>query len=275
MTSGTTSGIETATRGTVQVQREGHVATLIFDHPPRNMLTTSMFEELGRHVRALDADPDVSAVVIRGASKRLYTVGADISEMAVVEQWERREANTAAWLGGIKDVLDAIAHSPKVYICAMKGHSYGGGLETAAACDIRVAARDARFAMPEVKLGIIPGYGGTQRIARLIGMGHALTLVLGAREIDAATAEQWGLVDVVTSPGEAETTAQAMAQAIGQYAPIALANAKRAIRAGVDLDISAGLAEETERFIACVTSHDFDEGRHAFLEKRRPVFQGV
>lgn len=275
MTNKTATGTETTIRGTVQMQREGYVATLIFDNPPRNMLTTGMFEELGRHVRALDADPGVRAVVIRGAGERLYTVGADISEMEVVAQWERRAENTAAWLGSIKDVLDAIARSPKVYICAMKGHSYGGGLETAAACDIRVAARDTRFAMPEVKLGIIPGYGGTQRIARLIGMGHALTLVLGASEIDAPTAEQWGLVDVVTPPGEAETTAQSMAQTIGQYAPIALANAKRAIRAGVDLDISAGLAEETERFISCVTSRDFDEGRHAFLEKRPPVFQGV
>ena len=172
-------------------------------------------------------------------------------------------------------MLDAIERSPKVYLCAMKGYSYGGGLETAAACDIRIAASDARFAMPEVKLGIIPGYGGTQRIARLIGMGHALTMVLGAREINATTAEQWGLVDVVTPAGEAESTALAMAQAIGDYAPIALANAKRAIRAGADLDLSAGLSEEMAHFIACATSRDFDEGRRAFHEKRRPVFQGA
>ncbi|HEX2350553.1 MAG TPA: enoyl-CoA hydratase/isomerase family protein [Ktedonobacterales bacterium] len=266
---------KTTSKGTVQMQREGHVATLIFDNPPRNMLTTGMFEELGRHVHALDADPDVRAVVIRGAGERLYTVGADIGEMDVVASWERREANAVAWLGGIHAVLDAIERSPKVYLCAMKGHSYGGGLETAAACDIRIAASDARFAMPEVKLGIIPGYGGTQRIARLIGMGHALTMVLGAREINATTAEQWGLVDVVTPAGEAESTALAMAQAIGDYAPIALANAKRAIRAGADLDLSAGLSEEMAHFIACATSRDFDEGRRAFHEKRRPVFQGA
>ncbi len=261
--------------GTVRVQREGQVATLIFDNPPRNMLTTGMFEELGGYVRALDADPAVRAVVVRGAGERLYTVGADIREMDVVAEWEHRGANTANWLASIHETLDAIERSPKVYICAMKGHSYGGGLETAAACDIRVAAEDARFAMPEVKLGIIPGYGGTQRIARLIGMGHALTMVLGAREIDARTAEQWGLVDIVTPIGAAEATALELAQAIGAYAPLALAAAKRAIRSGLDLDLPAGLAQEIESFVACATSNDFDEGRRAFLEKRAPVFQGA
>jgi enoyl-CoA hydratase len=261
--------------GAVQLQREGHVAMLTFDNPPRNLLTTGMFEALGRHVRALDADPDVRAVVIRGAGDRLYTVGADIGEMDIVAAREHRGANTAAWLAGIHEVLDGIERSPKVYICAMKGHSYGGGLETAAACDIRVAAQGARFAMPEVKLGIIPGYGGTQRIARLIGMGHTLALVLGAREIDAQTAEQWGLVDVVAPAGEAEATALELARTIGAYAPLALAAAKRAIRGGLDLDLSAGLAQERAGFVACATSSDFDEGRRAFLEKRAPVFQGV
>lgn len=261
--------------GTVELQREGRVAVLTFDNPPRNMLTTGMFEELGRHARALDADPDVRAVVIRGAGDRLYTVGADIREMDIVAAREHRAANTAAWLAGIHEALDAIERSPKVYICAMKGHSYGGGLETAAACDIRVAASDARFAMPEVKLGIIPGYGGTQRITRLIGMGHALTLVLGAREIDAATAEQWGMVDVVTQAGQAEAIALELAQAIGGYAPLALAAAKRAIRDGLDTDLPTGLAHERACFVACATSTDFDEGRRAFLEKRAPVFQGV
>ncbi|HEU0028434.1 MAG TPA: enoyl-CoA hydratase/isomerase family protein [Ktedonobacterales bacterium] len=261
--------------GTVQIERDGHIATLTFDNPPRNKLTTGMFEELGRHVRALDAEPEIRTVVIRGAGERLYTVGADIAEMDVVRTWERRDVNAAAWLARVHDTLDAIARSPKVYICAMKGHSYGGGLETAAACDIRVAARGARFAMPEVKLGIIPGYGGTQRIARLIGMGHTLAMVLGAGEIDVETAEQWGLVDVVTPQGEAETTATELARTIGGYAPLALAEAKRAIREGFGRDLPAGLARESASFITCVTSSDFDEGRSAFLEKRAPVFRGA
>ncbi|HEX8996953.1 MAG TPA: enoyl-CoA hydratase/isomerase family protein [Ktedonobacterales bacterium] len=261
--------------GTVQLLREGHVAVLTFDNPPRNLLTTSMFDELGSFVRALDAEAEVRAVVIRGAGDRLYTVGADIGEMDVVAAREHRASNTAAWLVGIHATLDAIERSPKVYICAMKGHAYGGGLETAAACDIRVAARNARFALPEVKLGIIPGYGGAQRIARLIGMGHTLTMVLGAREIDAQTAEQWGLVDMTTPDGEAEAIALRLAHTISAHAPLALAAAKRAIRGGLDLDLPAGLARERDCFVACATSADFDEGRRAFLEKRAPVFQGV
>ena len=261
--------------GNVRLELEGPVAVLTFDHPPRNMLTTAMFEELGRHVEALDATPDVRVVVIRGAGERLYTVGADIREMDVVAAREGRAANTAAWLAGIHAVLGAIERSPRVYICAMKGHAYGGGLETAAACDIRVAASDTRFAMPEVKLGIIPGYGGTQRIARLIGMGHTLSLVLSAREINAQTAEQWGLVDVVTPEGAAETVALELAHAISAYAPIALASAKRVIRGGLDLDLPTGLAQERAHFVACATSSDFDEGRRAFLEKRAPVFVGA
>jgi enoyl-CoA hydratase/carnithine racemase len=261
--------------GHVELLREEHSATLIFNNPPCNALTTAMFEELGRLVRALDRDPDVRAVVIRGAGDQLYTVGADIQEMDVVAAKENRALNTAAWLNGIHDVLDAIERSRKVYICAMKGYAYGGGLETAAACDIRVAARGALFALPEVKLGIIPGYGGTQRITRLVGMGHALTMALGAREIDVETAEQWGLVDVVTPEGEAEEAALTLARAIGGYAPLALAAAKRAIRGGLDLDLSAGLAQERAGFIACAVSTDFDEGRRAFLEHRAPVFQGA
>lgn len=259
---------------TVQLQREGHVATLTFDNPPRNLLTTGMFAELGQHISALDADPDVRVVVICGAGERLYTVGADIREMDVVAAREQRGANTAAWLQGIHDVLDAIERSPKIYICAMKGHSYGGGLETAAACDIRIAASDARFALPEVKLGIIPGYGGTQRIARLIGMGRALRMVLSACEIDAQTAERWGLVDIVTPTGGAESAAHELAQSIGAHAPVALAAAKRSIRGGFDLTMPEGLALERASFVTCATSRDFDEGRSAFIEKRAPVFIG-
>jgi enoyl-CoA hydratase len=188
---------------------------------------------------------------------------------------EHRSANAEAWLLLVHEALDAIERSPKVYICAMKGLSYGGGLETAAACDIRVAASDARFAMPEVKLWIIPGYGGTQRLTRLIGMGRTLAMVLSAREIDAQAAEQWGLVDMLTPVGEAETTALDLARTIGGYAPLALAAAKRAIRGGLDRELSAGIAWERENFIACVTTTDFDEGRRAFMEKRLPVFQGA
>lgn len=258
--------------GTVHREQHGAVARLVFDNPRGNALTTSMFEELGQHICAIEQDPSVGAIVVQGAGPYLYTVGADISEMDVQAALADRQAVTRAWLEPIHRVLDAIADSAKIYLCAMKGFSYGGGLEIAAACDIRIAAVGARFAMPEVKLGIIPGYGGTQRLARLIGMGHTLALVLSAREIPVETARVWGLVDQVTPAGEAEATALALAEQIAGYGRLALAEAKRAIRQGADVDLTRGLAQELESFVRCATSPDFDEGRRAFLEKRVPLF---
>lgn len=260
--------------GTVRREQEGAVARLVFENPPRNALTTAMFEELGRHVREIERDASVRAVVVHGAGPHLYTVGADIREMDVQAALADRQATTRAWLQPIHDVFDAIAASAKVYLCAMKGIAYGGGLEIAAACDIRIAAEDVRIAMPEVKLGIIPGYGGTQRLARLIGVGHTLALVLSAQEIGLETARVWGLVDVVTKVGEAETTAVELADQIARSSPLALREAKWAIRQGAEGDLAHGLAKEREAFVRCSTSVDFDEGRRAFLEKRAPVFAG-
>jgi enoyl-CoA hydratase/carnithine racemase len=244
----------------------------VLDNAPRNALTTAMFEELGQHIREIERDTSVGAVVVQGAGPHLYTVGADIREMDVQAALADRQAATRAWLEPIHRVLDALAGSSKVYLCAMKGIAYGGGLELAAACDIRLAAEDARFAMPEVKLGIIPGYGGTQRLTRLIGVGHTLALVLSARETTIETARMWGLVDLVTPVGEAEATARALAEQIAGYGPLALSEAKHAIRHGVDVDLARGLAQERESFVRCATSADFDEGRRAFIEKRAPLF---
>lgn len=261
--------------GTVHLRHDGAIARIVFDNPPHNCLTTAMFEQLGRHVRGIEDDPDVRVALLAGEGDHLYTVGADIREMDVHARREDRRGETDRWLGQIHDVLGAIEGSSKVFICAMKGISYGGGLEIAAACDIRVASQEARFAMPEVKLGIIPGYGGTQRLRKLIGLGHALALILGAQEIDAEAARQWGLVDIVTAAGEAEATALLLARRIAGHAPLALAAAKRAIRDGGEMQVADGLARERAYFIDCAASSDFDEGRRAFLEKRAPQFHGV
>lgn len=251
---------------------DASVVCLVLDAAPDNALTATMFDELERHIRAIEANPAVRAVVIHGAGAQLYTVGADMREMEAQAARADRRGAARAWLEPIHRVLDAIAAASKVYLCAMKGISYGAGLELAAACDIRIAAEDALFAMPEVKLGIIPGYGGTQRLTRLIGLGHTLALVLSAQEISAETARLWGLVDQVTPVAQAEATAIALAHQISCYAPLALAEAKRVIHQGGDVDLAWGLAQEREAFVRCATSTDFDEGRQAFLEQRQPGF---
>lgn len=256
--------------GTVRREREGAVARLALENAPDNAVTTAMFEALGRHIDAIEHDPAVRAVVIHGAGPHLYTVGADPREWEARAALADRQAATRTALDAIHSVMDAIAGSAKIYLCAMKGLSYGAGLEIAAACDIRLAAPDARFAMPEVQMGLTPGAGGTQRLSRLIGVGHTLALVLSAREIDAETARIWGLVDEVTPVGVAEATALALAQRIAGYGQLALGEAKRAIHQGADVDLAWGLAQEREAFVRCATSAAFDAGRRAFLEQRAP-----
>jgi enoyl-CoA hydratase len=259
---------------TIRFEREDGVASLVFDNPPRNCLTTRMLAELGRCIEIIENDPAIRVAIVRGAGPELFTVGADIREMDERMRLDDPSAQATRWLQQIHEVLLAIERSSKVFVCAMKGISYGGGLETAAACDIRIADKSARFAMPEVKLGVMPGYGGTQRLTRLMGMGHTLALVLSAQEVDADTAQRWGLVDIVTPPGEAESVAQRLARGIARCAPLGLAAAKRAIRRGPDLELVEGLAVERESFVRCAVSADFDEGRRAFIEKRPPQFVG-
>ncbi|HLN60670.1 MAG TPA: enoyl-CoA hydratase/isomerase family protein [Symbiobacteriaceae bacterium] len=262
---------------TIRLETRDAVAVLVIDNAPVNCITTEMFAQLGEHVRQLSADPAVRAVVIQGAGPKHYTAGADIRQMvmalAMVPRAERGKP-ARQWLEAVHAVMAAIEESPKVFLCAMKGLSYGGGLEMAAACDIRVADATARFAMPEVKIGLLPGYGGTQRLPRLIGRGRALSLILSAGEVDAEAAHRMGLIDVLTPAGEAEQTALAMAAAISGQAPLALAATKRAVHVGYDLPLAQGCLFEQDLFAELATTADFQEGVLAFVEKRRPWFRG-
>jgi enoyl-CoA hydratase len=258
----------------IRVSFEGQVAILTIDNPPSNCLTTAMFRQLGDYVQVINNNDEIRAAVIQGAGPSLYTVGADIREMEVQARLANRKATVLHWLQACNTVVTHIDQARVPFICAMKGISFGAGLEIGAACDIRIAAEESRFAMPEIKLGIIPGYGGTQRLLRLIGTGHALALIVSAQEFDVEVAQRWGLVDIVTAKGESEATALSLARTIAGYGPLALANAKRAIRRGGQGDLAAGLAVEQELFLQCATSADFDEGLHAFLQKRTPRFAG-
>jgi enoyl-CoA hydratase len=260
--------------GTVRREQEGAVARLVFENPPRNALTTAMFEELGRHVREIERDASVRVVVVHGAGPQLYTVGADIREMDVQAALTDRQATTRAWLQPIHDVLDAIAGSSKVYLCAMKGIAYGGGLEIAAACDIRLAAEDARFAMPEVKLGIIPGYGGTQRLPRLVGKGIAMQLLLTGEMITAQEAHRIGLVNEVTAPADLIPRAEAIAQKVIANGPRAVQYTMEAVNKGMETTLPEGLYMEAVLFGMASATEDKKEGTAAFLEKRPAQFKG-
>ncbi len=160
-------------------------------------------------------------------------------------------------------------------IAAVNGFALGGGCELALACDIRIASDKAKFGQPEVNLGLMPGYGGTQRTARLLGRGRAMLLCLTGEQIDAAEAKRIGLVEEVVAPAELMPHAKRIAGLIASKAPLAIAATKRAIREGISLSIDSGLALEALQFGALVATEDFAEGTKAFLEKRSPVFRGV
>jgi enoyl-CoA hydratase len=263
--------------GQVRFDRQPPVAVLTLDNAPLNCITGAMFAQLGEHIRQIDRDREIRVVMIRGAGEQHFTAGADVREMAQAAltcTGEARGPFIREWLAGVQSVFTAIERSPKVFICAMKGLAYGGGVEMAAACDIRVAAADARFALPEVKIGIMPGYGGTQRVARLMGKGRALTFILCAEPMDAVTAQGAGLVDVLTDTGAAEATALAMAERLSGYAPLAMAGVKQAIHAGAHLSLDTALQVEAELFAQVALSADTVEGVTAFVQKRKPVFVG-
>ena len=260
--------------GNIRVSFEDQVAILTIDNPPSNCITTTMFRQLGDYVQVINDSQEIRAAVIQGSGSSLYTVGADIHEMEVHARLADRKAAVLHWLRSCNSVITQIDEARVPFICAMKGISFGAGLEIGAACDIRIAADGARFAMPEIKLGIIPGYGGTQRLSRLMGTGHALALVVSAQEFDVEVAQRWGLIDIVTAKGESEATALSLARTIAGYGPLAVASARCAIRRGGHGDLATGLANEQELFLQCATSADFDEGLHAFLEKRSPLFAG-
>ena len=171
-------------------------------------------------------------------------------------------------------VFDEIADYPKPTIAMVNGYALGGGCEVALACDLRVAARSARFGQPEIKLGLLPGGGGTQRLPRLIGPGRAMRLILTGEPIGAEEAERIGLADIVVDDATLEARTRELAASLAAYSPVALALAKRAIRSSMETPLSAGLVFERELFVSAFGSEDGAEGVRAFLEKRAPEFRG-
>jgi enoyl-CoA hydratase len=251
----------------------GAVAVVTIDHPPVNALSAPLLEELEAEIDRLDADDAVRAIVLQGAGERAFVAGADISEFpslreSAVESQERGSARGIQKLGHRMDA----ARTP--FVAAIHGFCLGGGLELAMCCDIRVASDDAQLGQPEIKLGLIPGGGGTQRLPRLVGTGRAQFLNMTGDFIDAATASDWGLVEKLVPRDELRETALGIARTIASRSPVSIAVLRELARTTRDLPLEEGLRREADGFRRCLESEDGAEGVAAFLEKREPQFTG-
>jgi enoyl-CoA hydratase len=241
--------------------------TLITINRPQslNALDQLTLQQLATAVSAIEADPHIKVAIITGAGSKAFVAGADISVMQPLDPMAARRMAVTAQL-----LLNKIEYGSTVFIAAINGYALGGGCELALACDIRLAADSAQLGQPEVNLGIIPGWGGTQRLPRLVGSSMAKQLMLTGERISAAQAEQIGLVSEVVAAGELLARAQELAQTIAAKPKMALQLIKEAVNNGMEMDINRAFAYEADLFGLCFATADQKEGMLAFLEKRRP-----
>jgi enoyl-CoA hydratase len=250
--------------------RNEAVATITVNRPDRlNALNEAMIDELRGALLQVRHDESVRAVIITGAGEKAFVAGADIAELS---QQSPLGAKITAQRG--QHVFDLVETLGKPVIAAINGYALGGGCELAMACTLRVAADTARLGQPEINLGLIPGYGGTQRLSRLVGRGRALELLLRGHQIDAAEAHRIGLVDRVVPRAELMPTALGLAVELAAKAPVAARAILEAVHKGLQMPFAEGQAYEATLFGLVVTTEDMQEGTRAFLEKRTPAFKG-
>ena len=254
----------------ISIERRDAVALVTIDNPPMNALSAALLEELEAEVEALDADDAVRAIVLRGAGERAFVAGADIKEFPALRE-AATEGGSARGIQRVGQRMDA-ARTP--FVAAIRGFCLGGGLELAMCCDVRVCADDATLGQPEIKLGLIPGGGGTQRLPRLVGIGRAMFLNLTGDFVDAETAYAWGLVERVVPVDDLEDVALAIAGRMAAQSPHAVAVLRELARTTRDLPLEEGLRREADGFVRCLRSEDGAEGVAAFIEKRPPTFTG-
>ena len=248
----------------VRVERSGAHAVVTIDHPKANAISRAVIEQLTAAFDQLETDPTVRAVVVTGAGPRFFAAGADIKEFP-----ERAREGRAA--SGGMPLATRMMEYPKPTIAAVNGIAFGGGCELAMACDVRIAVRSATFGQPEINLGIIPGFGGTQRLPRLVGEGRARELNLTGEPISADEAYALGLANRVGPDVELFDTVLAWARKLSEQAPLAVEAIKRVSAAA---DVESGIESEKQAFVQVLASEDAREGISAFLQKRRPRFQG-
>lgn len=252
------------------VEIEDRIALLTFSRPEvLNALNRSTLNELERVLEELRSSSEADVLILTGAGDRSFVAGADIGELADLDPLA---AHRLALRG--QALFRSIEAFPKPVLAAVNGFCLGGGLELAMACHMRMASEKARFGQPEVQLGLIPGYGGTQRLARLVGRGRALELILSGRTIDAAEASRIGLVNRVVPAAEVISSCRELAREIGANGPLAVRLCLEAVRNGLEMPLSEALSYEAALFALAAASEDMKEGTRAFLEKRKPVFSG-
>jgi len=254
---------------TILIEREGRTAILTINRPDKlNALNEQVRTEVLEALDTLAADDGVGVVVITGAGEKAFIAGADIGEFEGRQPFDQRHAMRTP------RIFDAMASFPKPVIAMINGFCLGGGCELAMSCDLRIASDKARFGQPEIKLGLIPGGGGTQRLPRLVGLGHALRLILSGDMIGAAEAKEIGLVEMVFAAEELRTKTLELAERIAAMSPLTLKVAKEAVRMSQRLPIEEGILYERDLFCLCFSTEDKAEGVQAFLEKRPAEWKG-
>ena len=250
----------------LRVERTGAVATLWIDRQAKmNTMTVAMREEFPGLFRDLDADESVRVVVVRGAGGKAFSAGGDLAEFltlapADLEQWG--------------DTLTAAERCRKPVVAAIDGFAMGAGLELALACDVRIATRRSEFAFPEIRLGMIPGSGGTQRALRLIGMTRAKLFMMTGRRIGAAQAEAWGLITEAVADDALDAATSAVVGELAERAPLALRTLKTVLNRGIEAPLETALELERKAYAWLRSTHDYQEGVRAFAEKRPPRYIG-
>ena len=253
------------------LQREGAVAVVTVNRPKvLNALNVATLDELAATMRQLQRDDTVRCVIVTGAGEKSFIAGADIHELSALTPAAGREHARAG-----QAVFDLVEQLGKPVIAAINGYALGGGCELAMACTLRLAADTARLGQPEINLGLIPGFGGTQRLARLIGAGRALELLLTGEPIGAAEAYRLGLVNRVVPAADLMVEARQLGATIAAKAPIAVRYMLDAVRWGAQLPLSEAQALEATLFGLVASTADMREGTRAFLEKRPPEFKGA
>jgi enoyl-CoA hydratase len=255
---------------TLLLEIENQIATLTLNRPKvLNALNDQLFRELDSALDSLRDNPEVRVILITGAGEKAFAAGADIQELASVSAAEGQQLALRG-----QRVFSKIETLGKPVIACINGFALGGGCELAMACTFRIASESARLGQPEVKLGLIPGYGGTQRLPRLVGHGAALRLLLTGEMVTAAGALSLGLVEEVVPADQLMPRARQLAETIASMAPLAIAHCIAAVNEGADLTLDRALAQEAARFGLCCATADKAEGTAAFLAKRPPTWSG-